>query len=203
MKGENILNRNCRIIEEVCDNLVKILENLENILFHLEPLNNFEENDDYFFTNLNDKKNDIIILSNVIYNNINKVKIMLHDFINTIPPSYTYYSTFYYNDYLILKEKKKKEKKKEDEKGEINNEQDKTFGNNSSTNVRFLANSNSDNVEENKSECEENKSECEENKSECEEEFFYFSCLIDLEYSNLLYMKKYEEKIQRYLINAK
>ncbi|CRH00722.1 conserved Plasmodium protein, unknown function [Plasmodium relictum] len=221
MKNEEILIRNFDILEALSNSLIEILKNLESILYHLEPLNNYEEKEDDIFTNLGDRKNDIVILSNVIYNNINNVNIILHDFIKTIPPSYTYYSSFYYNDFLMLKEKKNLCEKR-DEKEMIKHDQirlgeeplnikdknnlndDKLINNNEIIDPNAISINNNLNMLKSDNYLSQNNKNANisnENEYEQIEESLYFSFLIDLEYSNLLYMKKYEEKIKKYLIH--
>ncbi|ETB61064.1 hypothetical protein YYC_02004 [Plasmodium yoelii 17X] len=180
MNTENILNTNCNIIDKVCKNLIEILENLENVLHHLKPLNAYENKDDDIFSNLNDKRNDIIVLSNLIYNNINKVRVMLHNFIKTIPPSYTYYNSFHYTNFVKLKEKKEIDHNTSSDNINLNNQQITSSTNNYKN-------------------CDYNISE---QTTYEEEEHLYFSFLTDLEYSNLLSMKKYEDKLREYLSNS-
>ncbi|SCN61532.1 conserved Plasmodium protein, unknown function [Plasmodium chabaudi chabaudi] len=175
MNTENILSTNCNIIDKVCKNLVEILENLENILLHLKPLNDYENKDDDMFSNLNDKRNDIIVLSNLIYSNINKVRVMLHNFIKTIPPSYTYYNSFHYTNFVKLIEKK---------------EIDHTISNENINNQQIASSTN------NYKNSDPNLSE---QISYEEEEHLYFSFLTDLEYSNLLSMQKCEDELREYL----
>ncbi|SBT79519.1 conserved Plasmodium protein, unknown function [Plasmodium malariae] len=224
MNSEKILITNCNILDAVGNKLMEILKNLEDILFHLEPLSNYDEKNDSIFTNLNDKENNIIILSNIIYDNMNKVKITLHDFIKNIPPSYTYYTSFYYNDFIILKEIKRKQQKREHEdvnKMENNNESEnekteldkkeiadmaslqirdeEKRGNLNYVQVKNIYNNSS--TTDNKM-LDKNINSSEQNSSVKTNDFFYFSFLIDLEYSNLIYMKKCEEEIDKYLINT-
>ncbi|CXI68610.1 conserved Plasmodium protein, unknown function [Plasmodium berghei] len=180
MNTENILNTNCNIIDKVCKNLIEILENLENVLHNLKPLNAYENKDDDIFSSLNDKRNDIIVLSNLIYNNINKVRVMLHNFIKTIPPSYTYYNSFHYTNFVKLKEKKVIDHNTSSDNINLNNQQITSSTNNYKNRDYNMT----------------------EQVSYEEDEHLYFSFLTDLEYSNLLSMKKYEDKLREYLLNS-
>ncbi|GAB67149.1 hypothetical protein PCYB_111700 [Plasmodium cynomolgi strain B] len=123
MQNENVLTQNCDMLDKVGNKLEEILKNLENVLAHLDPLNNYETKEDSMFSNLNDEQNEIIILSNVIYDNINILTAMLHDFIKTIPPSYTYHTTFHSKSFVILRENRKKEKKRQDTRMALDNAQ--------------------------------------------------------------------------------
>ncbi|GAW81621.1 hypothetical protein, conserved [Plasmodium gonderi] len=236
MKSENVLTQNCGMLDTVCDKLVEILKNLENILLHLDPLNNYEAKEESIFTNINDQQNEIIVLSSVIHHNINKLTVILHNFIKTIPPSYTYHTTFHYNSFVILREKKKKEQKRQDEKVEIENCQKGTTQNDKRVAIqhhdkedtqcdeemlvkdptpKIKENENTSSINEQGikscsfSPCYQNKLNKkksklkEQDKDERVKEFFYFSLTVDLEYANLLYMKRYEEELEKYLINTR
>ncbi|CAG9477566.1 conserved Plasmodium protein, unknown function [Plasmodium vivax] len=234
MRSENVLAQNCDMLDTVGSQLEEILKNLENVLAHLDPLNNYEAKEDSMFSNLNDQQNEIIILSNVIYENINKLTSMLHDFINTIPPSYTYHTTFHSNRFVIFWENRKKGKKRQDEKVPLDNAQ-KGAKPRGETAKRDAAETQHDDgmAKDTQSEIKKNEG-TDPNDQQCTElasqppppaqvksidkkifkplqifqkkpieEFFYFSHTVDLEYANLLYMQRYEQELQKYLIKVK
>ncbi|KYN97394.1 hypothetical protein PGSY75_1363600 [Plasmodium gaboni] len=230
---ESILMKNFDKLDNVCNNLIDILKNLKELLFHLDPLNKYEkDNDDTsLFADINDSKNYIIILSDIIHKNINKIMNILYEFIKTIPPSYTYYSSFSYKDYVILQEmqenknfndknnqiKNKNIYNKNDiatsmELHNADNEQHNTqheHTNNQNVNDNMC--NNNDVLErhtENNNDHYINNNNYDNNMShvinpQYVNEYFYYSFLIDIEYSNLLHMKKYEEEIKEYLTHIK
>ncbi|ANQ09260.1 Uncharacterized protein PCOAH_00032570 [Plasmodium coatneyi] len=233
MRNENVLTQNCDMLDTVGNKLEEILKNLENILVHLDPLNNYEAKEDSMFANLNDEQNEIIILSNVIYENINQLTCMLHDFIKTIPPSYTYHTTFHANSFVILRENRK-EKKRQDVRMSLDNTQKGVTPHDGTAPADVETTQHHDRiVEDTQSEIKKNKGTHSYDQQSSElasyppspanfkfidkrkfkppqifkkktvEEFFYFSQTVDLEYANLLYMQKYEQKLQEYLIKAR
>ncbi|VWU48954.1 conserved protein, unknown function [Hepatocystis sp. ex Piliocolobus tephrosceles] len=203
MSGDKALIANFNILDTVCSKLSEILQNVEDVLHRLSPLNNDEELDDSLFIDLKEEKNEVIALSNVIYNNIGQLRTMLYDFIKSLPPCYTYYNTFHYTDFLILKEKKKKlpkelqleqildVKQTEDVEQQDKEKQKLNLINKQYDNISYSTQSDTKNITDiNKEQDEQD-----------EEEFFYSSSLINLEYSNLLYMQKCEKQINQYLIS--
>ncbi|EUD68724.1 hypothetical protein C922_01124 [Plasmodium inui San Antonio 1] len=235
MRTENVLTQNCDMLDTVGNKLNEILKNLENVLVHLDPLNNYEAKEDSMFSNLNDEQNEIIILSNVIYDNINKLTSMLHDFIKTIPPSYTYHTTFHSNSFVILRENRKKEKKRQDARMALDNAQKGTMPRGETTEAHVTETQHDDGIvkdtqsEINKNEDIDSKDQqgttelashspppshikfidkrkfkpLQLYKKKQVDEFFYFSNTVDLEYANLLYMQRYEQKLQKYLIKSR
>ncbi|CAA9988906.1 conserved Plasmodium protein, unknown function [Plasmodium knowlesi strain H] len=233
MRNENVLMQNCEMLGTVGNKLAEILKNLENILAHLDPLNNYEAKEDSIFSNLNDQQNEIIILSNVIYDNINKLTSMLHDFIKTIPPSYTYHTTFHANSFVIVRENRK-EKKRQDARMPLDNAQKGVTSHGGTAPVDVeVTQQEYGIVQDTQSEIKKNKDTHSNDqrgkeltsysppsghikfmdrrkfkplqlyKKKTVEELFYFSQTVDLEYANLLYMQRYEQELQKYLIKSR
>ncbi|CAC9699238.1 conserved Plasmodium protein, unknown function [Plasmodium sp. DRC-Itaito] len=222
---ESILLKNFDKLDNVCNSLIDILKNLKELLFHLDPLNKYEQDNDdsSLFADINDSKNYIIILSDIIHKNVNKIMKILYEYIKTIPPSYTYYSSFSYKDYVILQEMKEI-KKYNDENNKIKNEiiYDKNHittsmeVHNADNNLPNIQSEHTnDNIYNNNDVLEtyaKNNNQHHINNNydnnmshvinpQNINEYFYYSFLIDIEYSNLLHMKKYEEEIKEYLGN--
>ncbi|ETW16562.1 hypothetical protein PFAG_04991 [Plasmodium falciparum Santa Lucia] len=221
---ESILIKNFHKLDNVCNSLIDILKNLKELLFHLDPLNKYEQDNDdsSLFLDMKDSKNYIIILSDIIHKNVNKIMMILYEFIKTIPPSYTYYSSFSYKDYVILQEMKEI-KKYNDENNQIKNDIIYDRNNVTTSMEAHNADNNQSNIhhEHTKNDNIYNNNDVFERYSENSNdhhinnnydnnmshvinpqninEYFYYSFLIDIEYSNLLHMKKYEEEIKEYL----
>ncbi|KJP87930.1 hypothetical protein AK88_02364 [Plasmodium fragile] len=233
MRNENVLTQNCDVLDTVGNKLEEILRNLENVLAQLDPLNNYEAKEDSMFSNLNDEQNEIIILSNMIYDNINNLTSMLHDFIKTIPPSYTYHTTFHSNNFVILRENRKEEKRQDVRIPLDNAHKDGTpldgtacadvqamqYEDGIGKHTQLDANENED-ADSNDQQGTELTTHSappahiklidkrifkplQLYKKKPVEEFFYFSHTVDLEYANLLYMQRYEQKLQEYLMKAR
>ncbi|SOV81556.1 conserved Plasmodium protein, unknown function [Plasmodium sp. gorilla clade G3] len=209
---KSILIKNFDKLDNVCNSLIDILKNLKELLFHLDPLNKYEQDNDdsSLFVDINYSKNYIIILSDIIHKNVNKIMIILYEFIKTIPPPYTYYSSFSYKDYVILQEIKEN-KKYYDENSQIKDEiiydtnhittsMQVHNADNNQANIQHehtndnIYNNNDNHINNN---YENNMSHV--INPQNINEYFYYSFLIDIEYSNLLHMKKYEEEIKEYL----